>query len=130
MKIKEAAIITGISENNLRYYEKIGLIPKIQKDVSGVRDYSEEDIRWIKFILKFKETGAKLEYIKEYMHLAYSNEDTKEKRRSILLNVENELETQIEHLQDCLNIVRYKIKNYDDLCNPETEKIISTIKDN
>lgn len=59
MKIKEAAIITGISENNLRYYEKIGLIPKIQKDVSGVRDYSEEDIRWIKFILKFKETGGK-----------------------------------------------------------------------
>lgn len=64
------------------------------------------------------------------MHLAYSNDDTKEKRRNILLNVENELETQIEHLQDCLNIVRYKIKNYDDLCNPETEKIISTIKDN
>lgn len=122
MKIKEAAIITGISENNLRYYEKIGLIPKIQKDVSGVRDYSEEDIRWIKFILKFKKTGAKLEYIKEYMHLAYLNEDTKEKRRSILLNVENELETQIEHLQYCLNTVRYKIKNYDDLCNPETEK--------
>lgn len=130
MKIKEAAIITGISENNLRYYEKIGLIPKIQKDVSGVRDYSEEDIRWIKFILKFKETGAKLEYIKEYMHLAYLNEDTKEKRRSILLNVENELETQIEYLQGCLNIVRYKIKNYDDLCNPETEKIMNEIKDN
>lgn len=130
MKIKEASILTGISENNLRYYEKIGLIPKIKKDESGIRDYSEEDIRWIKFILKFKETGAKLEYIKEYMHLAHSNDDTKEKRRNILLNIENDLETQIANLQDCLNIVRFKIKNFDDLCNPETEKIISTIKDN
>ena len=64
------------------------------------------------------------------MHLAYLNEDTKEKRRSILLNVENELEIQIEYLQDCLNIVKYKIKNYDDLCNPETEKIMNEIKDN
>lgn len=130
MKIKEAAKITGISENNLRYYEKIGLIPKIKKDKSGIRDYSEEDIRWIKFILKFKETGAKLEYIKEYMHLAYSNDNTKEKRRDILLNIENELEAQIAHLQDCLNIVKYKIKNFDELCNPETEKMMNTIKDN
>ncbi|MGN8912740.1 hypothetical protein [Anaerofustis butyriciformans] len=46
------------------------------------------------------------------------------------MNVENELEIQIEYLQDCLNIVKYKIKNYDDLCNPETEKIMNEIKDN
>lgn len=129
MKIKEAAKTTGISANNLRYYEKIGLIPKIKKDKSGIRNYSEQDIRWINFISKFKETGAKLEYIIEYMNLAYSNEDTKEKRRNILLHIENDLETQIEHLQDCLNIIKYKIKNYDELCNPETEKMISEIKD-
>lgn len=77
MKIKEAVKITGISANNLRYYEKIGLIPKIKKDKSGIRNYSEQDIKWINFISKFKETGAKLEYIIEYMNLAYSNEDTK-----------------------------------------------------
>lgn len=130
LEIKEAAEKTGISANNLKYYEKLGLIPKIQKDKSGIRNYSERDIRWIRFVIKFKETGAKLEHIIEYMNLAYMDIDTKYERKKILLNIESDLVLQIEHLQECLDVIRRKIENYDELCNPITEDMVKELKTN
>ena len=87
MTIKEAAERTGISIDNLRYYERIGLIPPIPRNKSGIRDYDERAISWIEFVMKFKKSGASLESIIEYLKLAGSKDDTKEARREILLQV-------------------------------------------
>ena len=54
MTIKEASKLTGVSIDNLRYYERIGLIPPVPRTKSGIRDYDEISIRWIEFIKKFK----------------------------------------------------------------------------
>ena len=53
MTIKEVSERTGISIDNLRYYERIGLIPPIPRNKSGIRDYDEIAIHWITFVLKF-----------------------------------------------------------------------------
>ena len=47
MTIKEASKLTGVSIDNLRYYERIGLIPPVPRTKSGIRDYDEISIRWI-----------------------------------------------------------------------------------
>ena len=99
MTIKEAAERTGISIDNLRYYERIGLIPPIPRNKSGIRDYDERAISWIEFVMKFKKSGASLESIIEYLKLAGSKDDTKEARREILLEVKENLTSQIERLQ-------------------------------
>ena len=124
MTIKEAAERTGISIDNLRYYERIGLIPPIPRNKSGIRDYDERAISWIEFVMKFKKSGASLESIIEYLKLAGSKDDTKEARREILLEVKENLTSQIERLQECLDNVEFKIDNYYDLCEPITREMM------
>ena len=124
MTIKEAAERTGISIDNLRYYERMGLIPPIPRNKSGIRDYDERAISWIEFVMKFKKSGASLESIIEYLKLAGSKDDTKEARREILLEVKENLTSQIERLQECLHNVEFKINNYYDLCEPITREMM------
>ena len=54
MTIKEASKRTGVSIDNLRYYERIGLLPPIPRNASGIREYDERAIHWIDSALKFK----------------------------------------------------------------------------
>ena len=63
MTIKEVSERTGVSIDNLRYYERIGVIPPIPRTSSGIRDYDERAIHWVEFVLKFKKAGASLETI-------------------------------------------------------------------
>lgn len=47
MNIKKAAELSGIKTDNIRYYERIGLIPKITRTESGIRNFTEANIRKI-----------------------------------------------------------------------------------
>ncbi len=128
MTIKEASERTGVSIDNLRYYERIGLLPPIPRNASGIRDYDERAIHWVEFVMKFKQAGASLEAIIEYIKLAHSENNTKEARREILIEVKQDLESRIEKLQRCLEIAEYKIDNYYDLCEPVTREMIEEWK--
>ena len=85
MTIRQAAEITGISIDNLRYYERIGLIPAVPRNSSGIRDYDDFTLSWIDFVMRFKNGGMTLESIIEYVGLAMQGEETKEARKEILL---------------------------------------------
>lgn len=85
MNIKEAAKVTGISIDNLRYYEKIILIPQVPRTASGIREYDEMSLKWIEFAMCFKRAGMPLDSINEYIQLALKGEATKEARKEILL---------------------------------------------
>lgn len=129
MTIKEVSERTGISIDNLRYYERIGLIPRIPRNKSGIRDYDERAIQWIEFVMKFKRAGASLDSIIEYISLAGDKNDTKESRREILLEVKDNLTNQIERLQECLNNIEFKLENYYDLCEPITREMMQAWND-
>ena len=128
MTIKEVAERTGVSIDNLRYYERIGLIPPIPRNKSGIREYDERAIHWIEFVLKFKQAGASLEAIIEYIKLAHSDEDSKEARREILIDIKHDLEMRISKLKECLDMTQYKIENYYNLCEPVTKSMIEEWK--
>lgn len=128
MTIKEVSALTGLSIDSLRYYERIGLIPPIPKTKSGIRNYDEHAIHWIQFILKFKEAGASLEKIIEYIKLLNTENDTKEARREILFEIKEELNVKIEKLQNCLTMINYKIENYHNLCDPIMQELVKKNK--
>lgn len=123
MTIKEVANITGLSIDSLRYYERIGVIPPIPKTKSGIREYDDHAVHWIEFVLKFKNAGASLEKIIEYIKLLNTEEDTKESRRGILFEIKDELDAKIKKLQKCSEIIEFKIENYDDLCDPIMQEL-------
>lgn len=128
MTIKEAAELTGVSIDNLRYYERIGLIPPVPRTKSGIRDYDEISIRWIEFVMKFKKAGASIESIIEYIRLAQIGESTKLARRHLLIEIKEVIEERMKELQECLDITDYKINNYYNVCEPVTKELIDDWK--
>lgn len=128
MTIKEAAELTGVSIDNLRYYERIGLIPPVPRTKSGIRDYDEISIRWIEFVMKFKKAGASIESIIEYIRLAEIGESTKLARRHVLIEIREVIEERMKELQECLDITDYKINNYYNVCEPVTKELIEDWK--
>ena len=70
MLIGEISEKTNLPESTLRYYEKKGLI-KVARDSGGRREYEENDIEWIKFNRRVKETGMHLRDIQNYSELQY-----------------------------------------------------------
>ncbi|MBO5493806.1 MAG: MerR family transcriptional regulator [Pyramidobacter sp.] len=129
MNIKEAAARTGLSTDTLRYYEKEGLIPAVRRDESGYRDYDEHTLRWIELIQHFRGTGVSIGRFAEYVRLAFSDSDTKEARRAILVEVRDDIKARITRLQSCLDVTERKLAKYDDLCDPVTIEIVTEWKE-
>jgi len=128
MTIKEAAKKTGISIDNLRYYERIGLIPEVPRTESGIRNYDEMAINWIEFAMRFKKAGVSLEAIREYIQLALQGESTKEARRDILLETKAVLEKKMYDIQETLDVINYKVDTYEQKCEPITNELIASWK--
>ena len=129
MTIKEATQLTGISIDNLRYYERIGLIPAVPRTPSGIRDYDEMSLHWIEFAMRFKRAGVPLESIHEYIQMALKGEVTKDARREILLETKESLEKKMGEIQESLDVINYKIDTYHKKCEPVTKKLIEDWKE-
>ncbi len=121
MKIAEVSKKLDISADTLRYYERIGLIPKVNRDKSGNRDYSEVNCKWIKFIKCMRNSGMPIEILIEYVTLLQEGEHTAGVRKELLLEQREELKSKIEELQQMLGYLNHKIEGYDSIIM-ETEK--------
>lgn len=83
MTIGEISKKTNLTESTLRYYEKKKLI-QVSRDAKGRREYMENDIEWIKFICRLKETGMLLKDIQHYSELRYAGSSTMTERLGML----------------------------------------------
>ena len=112
--IKDASDITNVSSYTLRYYEKEEILfPK--RDIQGNRIYSENDIKWIKFVIRLKNSQIPISKIKEYTRLFKEGKHTSSQRLSILEEQQQNILHQLELLQIINKELDYKIKNYKEI---------------
>ncbi len=107
--IKEVSEKTGISAHTLRFYEKEGLLPDIERNANGVRMYCDDNITWIETVQALRSTGLPLTEIKQYLELYRSKDSTLEQRKELLLHQKNKVEDQISRLIKTLEILNYKL---------------------
>ena len=88
MTIAEVSKKLELSADTLRYYERIGLIPPVPRNKSGIRDYDENSIGWINFIKCMRKAGLPIEILIEYVTLYQLGDSTKEARKIYLLSKE------------------------------------------
>ncbi|HEL1556854.1 TPA: MerR family transcriptional regulator [Streptococcus suis] len=112
MNIKEVCQVTGLSADTIRYYERIGLVPKIARKSSGVRDFSENDVAILEFIRCFRSAGMSIERLIEYMGLVQAGDSTVEARIELLKEEQEELRSRLVEIQQALDRLDYKIENY------------------
>ena len=112
MTIAEASKKYEITADTLRYYEKIGLLPNVHHKTNGIRDYNEEDCRWIEFIKCMRDAGIEIEALIKYVTLFYQGDETREARRQILAEQREKLFIKMSKIEKSLERLDYKIESY------------------
>ncbi|MHC9531915.1 MerR family transcriptional regulator [Dellaglioa sp. L3N] len=120
-KIGEFAKLVGLSSFTLRYYEKEGLI-KPHRNVSGLRYYTEADIKWVGFLLHLKGTGMRITELIKYVQLRAKGDSTIVERREMLEKVKENALAEVAELQHNVEIVSHKIDWYDGKVSRETNE--------
>ena len=113
MTIAEVSRKYGLTADTLRYYEKAGLIPAVHRTASGLRDYTEEDCRWVEFIKCMRSAGLPVEVLAEYVALTQQGDSTREARRQILVEQRAQLEQRLSAMEETLHRLDKKIESYD-----------------
>jgi DNA-binding transcriptional MerR regulator len=113
MKIAEVSEQYGLSSDTLRYYERIGLIPPVNRNGGGIRDYSELDIKRVEFAKCMRSAGLPVEVLIEYIGLVQQGDQTIEARKEILMEQRELLVARMAQMQKTLDILDHKIEVYE-----------------
>jgi len=123
MTIAEVGKKYDITADTLRYYERIGLIPNVNRTQSGIRNYSEEDCRWIEFIKCMRSAGLPIEVLMEYVSLFQQGDSTIEARKELLTDQRRKLLEKMEEMQKTLDRLNYKIGSYEKTIVPKEKEL-------
>ncbi|HEX9026057.1 MAG TPA: MerR family transcriptional regulator [Clostridium sp.] len=114
--IAQVAEKTHLTAHTLRYYEKEGLLPFVDRSDSGNRDFKDKDLEWLELICCLKNTGMPIKQIKEFIRLCLKGDNTLDIRREIFITHREEVINQMAELQKNLDKINCKINYYDCAC--------------
>ena len=113
MTIAEVSKKFDLSADTLRYYERIGLIPSVSRTSGGIRDYTEEECKWVEFIKCMRGAGLPIDVLIEYFALFQQGDKTIKARKELLIRQRNLLIVKMEDMQKTLDRLNYKIDGYE-----------------
>ncbi len=113
--IGQLSKLLHIPIETLRYYEKSGITPRIQRNMNGYRSYSEDDKKWLGFVNCLKSTGMPLEKIKQYLKYMDDCDNTIIERRALVIEHKKNIENEMASLKLSLDRITHKVEFYDEL---------------
>ena len=123
MTIAQASQKYGLSADTLRYYERIGLIPPVPRNKSGIRDYDEESCSWIELMKCMRAAGVQIEALIEYVQLFRKGDETIGARKALLMEQREQLRARMEDMQRSLDQLNEKIAFYDQKMVPREQML-------
>jgi len=112
LTVREASEFTGLSAHTLRYYERIGLLEPVARNVGGHRRYEQTDLEHLKFLHCLRDTGMSIQHMHEYAALASQGRDTLGARLELLESHRRDVQMRIQELEDKLAIIDAKIQRF------------------
>lgn len=114
MTIKEVSAKYQITQDTLRYYERVGMIPPVGRTAGGIRDYKEKDCSWIELALCMRNAGLPVEAMIEYVRLTQEGDGTIQARLELLQEQRERLQEQQVKIAQTLERLNYKIGRYEE----------------
>ena len=111
--IKEVADILGLSASTIRYYDKQGLLPFVERSDSGYRMFSEDDLGLLRMIECLKKTNMPIKEIRQFTQWLQQGDASLKQRHQMFLERRKVVEKQIEQLQESLKVIDYKCWYYE-----------------
>ncbi len=110
--IKQAAEKVHLTVHAIRYYDKEELLPFLERDASGNRFFTDNDIEWLSLICCLKNTGMPIKQIKEYIQACFEGDHTLEARKQLLIAHREKVLKEMDELKMNLSKIDYKITHY------------------
>lgn len=118
--VGEMAKLLKVAPSTLRYYDKEGLLPFVERSSGGMRMFQEKDYEWLQVINCLKKAGMPIKDIKDFIDLAMRGDETIEERLQLFLKQRELVEAQMAELQETLDTLNFKCWYY------ETAKLAET----
>lgn len=106
--VGEMAKRIGVAPSTLRYYDKEGLLPFVERSDGGIRMFKESDFDWLSIIECLKKTGMPIKEIKKFIDWGMQGDSTIEERLALIDRQRDEVFKQIEQLKSTLDTLNYK----------------------
>lgn len=113
--IKEVAEKMDISEHTLRFWAKSGFFPFVKRNQNNIRQFSDNDLEWVKIVKCLRSVGTENRAIKRYIDLCIVGDSTIEERYKIILGTKEKALMQMDELKKQLAILEYKENFYQNL---------------
>lgn len=113
MTIKQVSEKYGVSQDTLRYYERVGMIPEVTRTDGGTRDYQPDDLGWVEMALCMRSAGLPVSAMIEYVKLYRQGDSTISQRLKLLTDQRAELLAAREKIDSTLSRLDYKISVYE-----------------
>ena len=113
MTIAQVSKKYSLTQDTLRYYERIGMIPPVHRTPSGLRDYTEQDCGWVELAMCMRSAGLPVEAMIEYVRLYQLGDETIPARLQLLLEQRERLLKQRAEIDNTLERLNYKISKYE-----------------
>ena len=114
MTIAQVAKQYGLTADTLRYYERAGLLPEVKRTPGGIRDYGENDCRWVEYIRCMRSAGVSVETLAEYMRLFQLGPETIPARKRLLTEQREQIAARIAELNGVLSKLDWKLDGYEE----------------
>lgn len=121
--ISEVAKELNLTVYTLRYYDKEGLMPFVERTPSGTRLFKESDISFLKVIQCLKSTGMPIKDIKNFIEWCSVGDSTLQQRYDMFLERKATVEAQMEELKRAMEVIEHKSLYYKTAIEAETEEI-------
>ena len=113
MTIQEVSKAYGFSAETLRYYERVGVIPPVTRTAGGIRNYTEEDLKWVENAKCMRAAGMSVEALAKYLRLFRGGDGTIQARLDLLLEQRELLLEQQAKLTRTVEKLNWKIQKYE-----------------
>jgi DNA-binding transcriptional MerR regulator len=121
MTIREFCRTTSLSAHTLRYYERAGIMPRVERTTSGHRRYTARHILWVQFLRHLRVAGMSVANIRRYASLLSQGPGGDTRRMQMLADHRADVAARVQELQGHLSVLDEKLRKG---CGPEVERIV------
>lgn len=126
--IGEMAKILGVPASTLRYYDKEGLLPFVERSSGGIRMFTDKDHEWLKVIECLKQSGLSIKEIRDFIGMAIQGDESSLVKRLALFQARRDaVKKQIEEIQETLAILEFKCWYYEQAIQDGTEERVRSL---
>lgn len=125
--VGEIAKVLGVPASTLRYYDKEGLLPFVERSSGGIRMFSQKDYEWLKVIECLKQSGLSIREIRNFIHMAMEGDSSLSGRLELFQTRRDAVKKQLEDMQETLALLEYKCWYYEQAMKDGTEEKVRSL---